>query len=500
MSERTNDATPVRGWTTKQIANYVADCTGVETPISLVWNWQKRTEALETGDPDRFPEPIGTDDKGQKVFNSLEVIHWLKVNKKIGNDTDIHWRLRSLLMRTPGTAFNNWSVEEVFNAFSDESDGGSESQGTRLPDLVIHRDGKQMATEVKKFIDGVSQLDLKERRDLLEQLQRYLIADRFGTEFHTPPRLASLAARLLDAQPMTTVYDPCAGTGRLLATVAEQSGEPESFRLIGQELNRLTSRLGNARIAVSGAGRHSGVSCGDSMEFDKRYFGFADYVIAHIPMRTKIGREELHGSPPDPRFVYTKPTTSGEVAWIQVLLGALSPKGGRAVVIGSLFLTSHSQSTKLREALLRRRHVEAVITLAKSRREYGHGPPPTLIVFDTDSERSFHRKQILFAEVAATTDEQQASSADAFLVALVKAFRSGNIDATAQHPSITWGTAHHQEVVSNNFLLSPSRYIGQPTRTSKPEELEERLRSASRKLAETRRQLQEFQAKRKDSK
>ena len=500
MSERTNEATPVRGWTTKQIANYVADYTGVETPISLVWNWQKRTEALEMGDPHRFPEPIGTDDKGQKVFNPLEVTHWLKINKKIGNDTDIHPHLRRLLESTRGTAVNNWFVENLLKAFLDDSDSGPASQGKSSPHLVNHRDGEQMSVEVKKFIDGVSQLDVKERRNLLEQLQRYLLADKFSAEFHTPPRLASLAARLLDAQPKTTVYDPCAGTGRLLATVAEQSSKPESFRLVGQELNELTSRLGNARIAVSGAGRHSEISCGDSMKFDKRYFGFADYVIAHIPMRTKVGHEELLGNAQDPRFVYTKPTTSGEVAWIQVLLGALSPKGGRAVVIGSLFSTSHRQSDKLREALLRRRHVEAAITLAKNRREYGHGLPPTLIVFDTDSERSFHRKQILFAEVAATSDEQQASNADAFLIMLFKALRSGNLDATAQHPSITWRTAHHQEVVSNNFLLSPSRYTGQPTRTNKPEDLEERLRSASRKLAETRKQLQDFQSKRKDSK
>jgi hypothetical protein len=154
----------------------------------------------------------------------------------------------------------------------------------------------------------------------------------------------------------------------------------------------------------------------------------------------------------------------------------------------------------LREALLRRRHVEAVITLAKNRREYGHGLPPTLIVFDTDLERSFRRKQILFAEVTDTADEQQANSADAFLVALVKALRSGNLDATAQPPGITWRTAPHQEVVANKFLLSPSRYTGQPTRADKTEDLEERIRSASRKLADTRQQLQDFQSKRRNSK
>jgi len=500
MSDRSDEVPTVRGWTIKQIADYVAGYTGGDAPISLVWNWQKRTESLEKGDPYRFPDEIGIDDRGQKVFNPLEVVQWLKFNKKIGDSADIDPHLRRLLESTRGTAVDNWFVEELLKAFVDDSGSGPASQGKSSPDLVIHRAGEQLPIEAKQFKHGVSQLDVNGRRNLLEQLQRYLMADKFSAEFHTPARLASLAARLLDAQPKTTVYDPCAGTGKLLAAVANESSEPKSLRLIGQELNKLTSRLGNARISVSGAGRDSEIRCGDSLKFDGQYVGFADYVIAHIPMRTKVGHEELFGKARDPRFVYTKPTTSGDVAWIQVLLGALSPKGGRAVVIGSVFSTSHRQSDKLREALLRRRHVEAVITLAKSRREYGHGLPPTLIVFDTDSERSFHRKQILFAEVAATTDEQQASSADAFLVALVKAFRSGNIDATAQHPSITWGTAHHQEVVANNFLLSPSRYIGQPTRTNKPEDLEERLRSASRKLAETRRQLQEFQAKRKDSK
>ena len=500
MSDRTNDMTPVRGWTIKKIANYVASYTGGDTPISLVWNWQKRTESLEKEDPYRFPEDIGIDDRGQKVYNPLEVVQWLKFNKKIRNSPDIHPHLWSILENIHGTAVNDRFVESLLKAFLDDSDSGSGSQGKSSLDFVIHRAGEQVQIEITKFKHGVSHLDVKKRRDLLEQLQRYLLADKFSAEFHTPLRLASLAARLLGAQPKATVYDPCAGTGSLLAAVAHESKEPTTLRLVGQELNELTSWLGNARISVSGAARDSGIRCGDSLIFDARYVGFADYVIAHIPMRAKKGHEELFGHASDPRFVYTKPTTSGDVAWIQVLLGALAPKGVRAVVIGSPFSTSDRRSDKLREALVRRRHVEAVITLAKNRREYGHGMPPTLIVFDTDSERSFGRKRILFAEVTETTDEQQASSADEFLVALVNALRSGNLDATAQHPSITWRTAHHQEVVSNKFLLSPSRYIGQPTRTDTAEDLEERIRSAPRKLAETRQQLQDLQSKRRDSK
>ena len=500
MSDQANEKSAVRGWTIKQIADYVASRSGVDTPISLVWNWQKRTERLEKSNPRRFPEPSGTDDRGQTVFNPLEVIQWLQVNKKITDNADIHPLLWRLVNRTRGAAIDNRYVEIILNAFLESADGLQGTKSKNMPDLVLRRDGEKLAIEVKTIKESMRNLDVNDRRNLLDELQRFFLADKLSAEFHTPPRLATFAARLLDAKPGTTVYDPCAGTGRLLATVADESSNPGSLRLVGQELNELTSRLGNARVSASRAAQGSGIHHGDSLKFDPQYVGFADHVIAHIPLRTRVVHEDLLGNAPDPRFAYTKPTTSGDVAWIQVLLAALAPKGGRAVVIGSLFSTSHRQSDKLREALLRRRHVEAVITLAKNRREYGHGLPPTLIVFDTDSERSFHRKQILFAEVAATTDEQQARSADEFLVALVKALRSGNLDNAAQHPSITWRTADHQEVVSNNFLLSPSRYVGQPTRTNKPEDLEERLRAASRKLSETRQQLQDFQSKRKDSK
>lgn len=496
MPDLSNSNSPVRGWTIKQIAKYV----GSDTPISLVWNWQKRSEELDKGDPRRFPEPIGTDEKSQKVFNPIEVVDWLKHNNKTGRAQSIHPLLWSLAQDNRGGVMSNQHIELILNAFvKDTKITFAMKENTRREILIPVKDS-QLAIEVKEFERSLSDITNKERRRLLDELQRFFLADKLNAEFSTPPRLATLAARLLDAQPGTTVYDPCAGTGRLLATVADESSQPGSFRLVGQELNDLTSRLGNARISVSEAGRGSGVHRGDSLKFDPQYIGFADYVIAHIPLRTKVGHEELLGSAPDPRFVYTKPTTSGDVAWIQVLLGALTPKGGRAVVIGSLFTTSHRQSDKLREALLRHRHVEAVISLAKNRREYGHGLPPTLIVFDTDSERSFRRKQVLFAEVAASTDEQQSSTADAFLIKLVKAFRSGNLDTAIQHPSITWRAVHHQEIASNNFLLSPSRYVSQPTRTNKPEELEDRIRSARTKLAATRQQLQDFQTRRKDSK
>lgn len=498
MSDQNNERETPRGWTISLIAKYVASCTGVDTPISLVWNWQKRTETLNKDDRRRFPDSIGTDDKGQKVFNPLEVIEWLQDNDKISAKFDIHPDIRQLFNELRRTTVNAQSIELILETFLNDANHTSGETQTK-PDLAIPTKNGQLQIEVKQFRQRMKELDRRTRRNLLEELQRFFLADKLYSAFHTPQRLATLAARLLDAQPGSTVYDPCAGTGRLLAAVADEAGRAGSIRLIGKELNELTSRLGNAMISVSDAAPGSGITCGDSLKFDPEFVGFADAVISHYPLRTKINPEDFRSIGRDPRFVYTKPTASGDVAWIQVLLAALKPAGGRAVVIGSLFLTSHRQSDKLRDALLRRRHIEAVVTLAKDRQEFGNGLPPTLIVLDTDPERSFRRKHILFVDVAATNDSAQAQSADEFVAQLVKAHRSGELsDSRGQHPIVSWRVAHHQEITTNKNLLSPSSYMSQLTRTNAPEDLEERIRSLSRQLTTTRRQLQELQSKRKD--
>ena len=500
MSEQNNERETARGWTISLIAKYVASFTGVETPISLVWNWQKRTETLNKGDRRRFPDPIGTDDKGQKVFNPLEVIEWLQNNDKISAKFDIHPDLWRLVNEFRGTTINTQVIELILDSFLNDGKNTSNEAQTK-PDLTIPTKNGKLQIEVKEFRQKVKQFDRRTRKTLLEELQRFFLADKLHGAFHTPQRLATLAARLLNAQPGSTVYDPCAGTGRLLAAVADEANKAGSIRLVGKELNELTSRLGNAMISVSDAAPGSGITCGDSLTFDPQAVGIADAVISHYPLRTKINPEEFRSMGRDPRFVYTKPTTSGDVAWIQVLLAALKPTGGRAVVIGSLFLTSHRQSDKLRDALLRRRHIEAVVTLAKDRQEYGNGLPPTLLLLDTDPERGFRRKQVLFVDVAATNDSAQAQSADEFVIQLVKAHRAGELsDSRAQHPIVSWRVAHHQEIAAKKNLLSPSSYLDQLTQTSSPDDLEERIRSLSRQLAATRRQLHELESKREDSK
>ena len=500
MSEHFDGHSPLRGWTTKQIADYVASVTGDETPISLVWNWQKRTESLEKGDPRRFPDPIGDDERGQKVFNPLKVIEWLETNKKVAGNVDVHPLLLDLVSAARGVGITKRWLEEVLASFLDADRVATPARGAKGPDLVVRGKSGDLAIDVKHFERGVKKLDRISRRQLLEEVQRYFLADKLNSSFHTPTRLATLAAQLLDVQPGSTVYDPCAGTGRLLAAVAEESKKPGTIRLVGRELNELSARLGNAMISVSETAGDSGIRCGDSLHFDETQVGFADAVVAHIPLRTKIGREEIVGRGTDQRFVYTKPTTSGETAWIQVLLAALKPSGGRAAVITSVFATSHRQTDKLREALLRRRHVEAVISLAQDRRSYGTGLPPTLILFDTDPERGFRREHVLFAEVDVITDDAQFASAGAFLVNLVKSLRRGAADARASHSGVAWRAAHTAEIESNNFVLGPGRYVHQTVQVDEAKDLEEKIKAVSKGLAVTRRELQKLHASRKDLK
>ena len=137
MSEHFDGHSPLRGWTTKQIADYVASVTGDETPISLVWNWQKRTESLEKGDPRRFPDPIGDDERGQKVFNPLKVIEWLETNKKVAGNVDVHPLLLDLVSAARGVGITKRWLEEVLASFLDADRVATPARGAKGPDLVV---------------------------------------------------------------------------------------------------------------------------------------------------------------------------------------------------------------------------------------------------------------------------------------------------------------------------------------------------------------------------
>ena len=108
---------------------------------------------------------------------------------------------------------------------------------------------KDKLDRLRHLINDFKDLDLKpylHNADVIGNAYEYLIekfaadAGKKGGEFYTPPEVATLLAKLVEAKPGNTIYDPTCGSGSLLIKAAKEVGSNDFF-IYGQEVNGATS-------------------------------------------------------------------------------------------------------------------------------------------------------------------------------------------------------------------------------------------------------------------
>ena len=162
------------------------------------------------------------------------------------------------------------------------------------------------------------------------------VFEYYPVSFTTPEPLAELVVELLDPKPGELIYDPCFGTGGLLATAARRvctdldsmagtTGlEGAQATAFGVEINPHAYAVGAAQAVLAGASDPD-LELRDALEArptgPAASAGF-DCVIAHPPW----GRASSQGS-------YAFPVATNEIAmqFLQHVMASLKP-GGRAVV------------------------------------------------------------------------------------------------------------------------------------------------------------------------
>lgn len=462
------------GWSMRQIADFV----GGGTSVSIVWNWREWSRKQAYTDHRRFPESVGRHpDSNVELFDPIEVQKWLKLNnKKISRDA----RESSEIFEYAEELRGQFHLREILSILmAAVSDRGSELQGEAMA----------AATRLRKRLGNV---DNEKKRELLSSIRSLFTTTDFLAEFATSEILASFVAKLLDVQPGATIFDPCAGTGALLAACANESTRPESIRLVGREINADTAKFGRALLSLSDSSKESELVVSDSFFYDKSLVGFADAAAADAPMgmRVKVakpniifddqswrtGSEMIFGqvSPDDPRFVYAAPNASGDVAWIQIVLAALRPSGGRAAVVAAPSVGFSTPTRELRDALVRRRHLEAVIELSSRWTRGRSAVRPLVLLFDTVPQRALVRDHILFISVSdgerASKDSSQWPLTLDQAIEIVKSHRgqhstadqlAGKTEST--NGFVRWRLAPITDVVQNDFSLRPSVYLVEET-------------------------------------
>ena len=317
------------------------------------------------------------------------------------------------------------------------------------------------------------QLDLRPSRigdeDIIGNAYEYLIS-RFaadsgkkGGEFYTPGEVATLLAKLLNAQTGDTICDPACGSGSLLIRVAKNVGS-ENFALYGQEsngstwalcrMNMFLHEMDNARIEWCNTITSTRLVEGDRlMKFN--------VVVANPPFSLdKWGQDHAENDPYNRFWRGIPPKSKGDYAFISHMIETALEDEGRVGVIvphGVLF-RGHSEG-KIRQKLVEDNTLEAVIGLPANL-FFGTGIPAAIVIFNKarkpwDKACTDREKHVLFIDASREFQDDKNQNR----------LRAQDIDKIAE----VFGTfqavdkyayaATFEEIAENEFNLNIPRYV-----------------------------------------
>ena len=187
-----------------------------------------------------------------------------------------------------------------------------------------------------------------------------------------------MMVEILDPKESESIYDPACGTGGMLLGAIEhvmrKGGDPRTFygKIYGQEKNLTTAAIARMNLVLHGIEDFQ-VAREDTLRnpafTDSSTGGLAtfDCVIANPPFSLKEWGRDLWEADPWGRAQYGIPPESyGDYAFVQHMIASMAPTGNSrmAVVLPQGALFRKSAEGSIRQALLEKDMVEAVIGLA----------------------------------------------------------------------------------------------------------------------------------------
>ncbi len=225
-----------------------------------------------------------------------------------------------------------------------------------------------------------------QKYDFFATLFEYLIKDYNKdsggkyAEYYTPHAVARIMAAILVAQPVqnVTVYDPSAGSGTLLISLAHAIGE-ERCTIYSQDISQKSSSLLRLNLILNNL-VHSipNVIQGNTIEhpYHKQGAQLAkfDYIVSNPPFKMDFSDyvENLDAKANHDRFFAGIPNVPNKAKdkmaiytlFLQHIIYSLKPKGKAAVVVPTGFITAQSGIDKaIRQKLVDEKMLAGVVSM-----------------------------------------------------------------------------------------------------------------------------------------
>ncbi|WP_430937358.1 type I restriction-modification system subunit M [Saccharicrinis sp. 156] len=305
-------------------------------------------------------------DVGDNLNKALEALEEANPDKLSGVLTNVNF---------------NRTIGKNKNALSDE----------KLIEFIQHFNKVQLIEENFEF------------PDILGAAYEYLIkyfadsAGKKGGEFYTPSEVVKLLVNILEPEQEATVYDPTCGSGGMLIEtknyVQSRYGDSTRLTFAGQELNGGTWSLCKMNMLfhdIFDADILQGDTITEPLHIENGELKRFDIVIANPPFSADYSDIKNFRD----RFHHWMPKKSkADFMFVQHMISVLKDNGRMAVVMPHGVLFRGSEEKSMRQWLVQRGYIEAVVGLPQGL-FYGTGIPASVLVINKKGAHT--REKVLF--------------------------------------------------------------------------------------------------------
>ncbi|MCM2348636.1 MAG: type I restriction-modification system subunit M [Bacteriovoracaceae bacterium] len=342
-------------------------------------------------------------------------------------------------------------------------------------------------------------------KDILGHVYEYFLGQfasaegKKGGQFYTPKSVVNLIVECLEPYE-GRVYDPAMGSGGFFVS-SEKFIEAHSDKkhvsinkrkisLYGQESNPTTWRLSAMNMAIRGIDFDFGKEPADTFSKNQHPDLKADFIMANPPFNiSDWGGDKLKE---DRRWKYgVPPEGNANFAWVQHMIYHLSPKGYAGIVLANGSMSSNTNNEgEIRKNLIEADLVDCMIALPGQLFFNTQIPACIWILAKDKSGKDGKRNrkgEVLFIDarnVGEMINRTQKAFSEYDLTRISGVYHGWrSIDGKYSDQAGFSKSADLGLIQSNDFVLTPGRYVGSGEAESSKESYDVEIRELTKEIS-----------------
>lgn len=303
-------------------------------------------------------------------------------------------------------------------------------------------------------------------KDLLGRIYEYFLGQfaknelQKGGEFYTPACLVRTMVECIEPF-QGKVYDPACGSGGMFVQsmkfVNDHQGNPYNIGIFGQEKNPTTWRLAKMNLAIRSMYGNLGNYAADTFTEDLHKDLKADFILANPPFNLEWDRDKVED---DPRWKYgLPPKNNANYAWLQHMISKLSQNGKMACILANGSLSASSQEGEIRKKIIENDLVDCIIAMPTNL-FYTVTVPCSIWIINRNKKQKDKTLFINATNLGAMVTRRLRELSEDDIKKVANTYHNYQNDEKYENVKGFCYSATTDEIKSNDYVLTPGRYVG----------------------------------------